>query len=423
MTLGPGEKELVLKISSRFDLDQVQAFLLLRAFLRSDQAASLTLPPPSPPSSSSAPATSGGDPSASTSSATVVASSPSSSSLSTDLLDHFNLFYFRERLAVLNLVAALLRAVENDDHEYYDVAHAIVSKLLPSPSASTSSTTSSPPFVERLFRQFITHARTPIPSHILSLPSHSPLWAKQLLKEQLAILEVIFLVLYSFSATQSDPATTEGILLAAHASDYGASQANSRLLRDTESEALLGAIRGMLVIVCVEVLDLETLIETPATSSLPSSPSSVLSSPTHLLSLHEHFLTVQPSATSSPVLIAWSYVLSRLTDSLAFSTPEAFIPLAEVILPEEGQQPAWQTLVGRALGGNGDLFRGLTKLMRGRLFVDVEDGGEGGANVELNALGHRSVMKGQSIFVTPSQCIRSPRLTLCALSRSDVLPD
>jgi len=298
--------------------------------------------------------------------------------------------------------------VEDEQHEYFEVAQIIIPQLLAPPSFSPDAP---PSFVQRLARQFDTHTRTPLPNHIVSFNTHSPPWAKQLLKEQLSILEVIFLVLYSSSSeiTQNDPDTVEGIIAVLHHTDYGRNQRNARFLQDQESEILGGNINGMVIIICIEVLDLEALLSIPlnSPSSLFSSlpPNGLLSSPAHLLRLHHHFLTVTPSPTTSPILIAWSYILSRLTDSLSNETPEEYIPLAEAILPsaegQKQQQPAWKTIVTGALGGKGNLLGGLSQLLKGRLFVDVEDGGEGsgGENVDLNALGYRSVIKGEFIFI------------------------
>lgn len=413
LTLESGEKELVFKISSRFDLDECSSFLLLRSFLRSDEAASLAPTPTSGSavSSSSLLAAS----TASTKPAIRGDGSSSSSSLADDLLDHFNVFFFRERLAILKLVGGLLRAYEDEGHDYHSASLELVPLLLELPSASSVPTSRGPPFSETLFRQFITLARTPLPSHIASSERHIALWAKQSVKEQLALLEIVFLVLYS--PMPAEAGTAEGILLASVASAFGQDQANGRISGgDEEGRELLRSVQGMLVLICVEVLNLETLLACPTNATLanvfsptlvnataPPAPT-ILSSPSHLLSLHSFFLSLMDgplSPPATPVLLAWSYVLSRLTDYLGEETPESFISLADAILPivspldGSSSTPAWQTCVSVALGSKGALFGFVTGMMASPLFVDVETK-TGAMPADLNSLGYRSVLKGES---------------------------
>jgi hypothetical protein len=230
-------------------------------------------------------------------------------------------------------------------------------------------------------------------------------------------LEIVFLVLYS--PMPADAGTAEGIIMASVASGFGREPANGRRVgRAVEGREMLRSIEGMLVLICVEVLSLESLLSCSTNAALsnvfsptlsqsaePPTPI-ILSSPKHLLSLHSFFssLLASPSTPAlSPVLLAWSYVVSRLTDYLTEETPESYIPLADAILPSASPSdgsltaPVWQTCVSAAVGSQGGLFEYLKVVMEGPLFVDVETK-NGAMPADLNSLGYRSVFKGMSAF-------------------------
>lgn len=313
--------------------------------------------------------------------------------LQSELLRHFQAFLFRERLALILLVSSLFRASADEGDDYHEVASAIVADLLATPEGQ-------PFFAETLFRQFIGLAQDEVPREILKTGSddEAVLWAKQSLREQLALLEIVFLVLYSSPA---DADIAEGILLASHASGYGAAQGNRRLVQDDESALLLANIRNLLILISVEILDLETALSASFPASLLLGPQgSLRASPTTLLSLHSFFASSRDVPPT--VLLAWSFLLSRLTDAVAAQTPEPFIPFAQTVLPGVKGSPAYESSVSRALQEG--LFAELSTMMRSSLFVDL-DTRLGGVAADQNSLGYRSVLKGQQRAL--SRCMRS----------------
>ena len=236
------------------------------------------------------------------------------------------------------------------------------------------------------------------------------------MREQKALLEVYFLLFYNklFPSGQS----LLDILDAIKHSDWGDKQVNEAYF-DTETKQLVSSIPVLLTLVVVENLNLER-------ASLPDSPdlaiiAEVVASnddlvhPVTLLKVHECIiqLGVTCPSQSAPLILAWSFVLSRVTESLSISTlPEAYNDLAFTLLPKqlhpkrsgqgqrqvfqrnESSQPLYQLLASHALSPtSGTLSAIYSMVISPLLFPGPMSEVTYYASIEPNVPGYLSVMR------------------------------
>ena len=199
-------------------------------------------------------------------------------------------------------------------------------------------------------------------------------WAKQQLHEQKALLEVYFLLHYNKLFPNGQ--TLLDILETAEQTEWGRNQVNEAY-HDGEAQALVRDITSLLILVAIESLNLERAASSEA-EELNIAPNAKLEPdellhPAMLSQIHHRMLDLgasQPQATG-PLLLAWSFVLSRITESMtAVPLPESYYEIAAELLPQEmhprrntqqatanrSAQPVYQTLVSHALSSDVALF-------------------------------------------------------------------
>ncbi|KAL9552800.1 hypothetical protein MBANPS3_003594 [Mucor bainieri] len=102
-------------------------------------------------------------------------------------------FYFEERLSLLECIGSLKRISMDAQHPYASIAGATISRCQDSSTA----------YVQRLFSQYSSLIRSKIPPRrqLESFSNWPLVWCKQALKEQKALLEIVFL--YTLTDTLS----------------------------------------------------------------------------------------------------------------------------------------------------------------------------------------------------------------------------
>ncbi|TFK66507.1 hypothetical protein BDN72DRAFT_917479 [Pluteus cervinus] len=144
----------------------------------------------------------------------------------------------------------------NNTNPNFRFGHAVPSATVASPQRQTHST-----FIQR---------RRP-------LPLSTSRWAKQNFKEQLVLLELLFWVMWGYAPC--DGPLVEKIFRTAYDVNLGSTQANATLLLDEESTQLQQDCAALWILICVEVLELETVgSETVELSNNPSHKNFYLSS-------------------------------------------------------------------------------------------------------------------------------------------------
>ena len=355
-----GDKEFIFAVSSRFQIDEIQAFILLRSFLYNQG-----MPP--------------------------ISDTTSTSSMAAELVDAISAFYFSERLHTFRVLIPLFRAKENSEDLLYPVALEFLPKIIPD----------GPKFAQSVIDEYLRKMKEKLPEK-LNDPKAATLWAKQTMKEQLVLLEVLFWTMWGYVPC-SGP-LLESIFSAAYITALGTSQTNNTLLLDEESIQLTHDCAAIWILITVEVLELESLGEpdTIEFSNTPSRPDVYHASPESLKGLHD-LITANTSSQYSCTYLAWTYVVSRLSAKAA-ETPEipaSFQSFFDYINPPltrsytNDRESIHLQMVKTCLDPDVGLFNLMqTLLTRSPLFVTAVAWKTGSSITDPNAIAYRSVLKG-----------------------------
>ncbi|TFK66505.1 hypothetical protein BDN72DRAFT_730377, partial [Pluteus cervinus] len=195
----------------------------------------------------------------------------------------------------------------------------------------------------------------------------------------------------------------EKIFRTAYDVNLGSAQANATLLLDEESTQLQQDCAALWILICVEVLELETVgSETVELSNNPSRKDFYLSSPEALKNLHELILS-QANSQYSCIYLAWTYVLSRITaaaDQLK-EIPSTYQPFFHSLHPQKNrsyskdQDSPHVEMCKACLGPDVGLFNLLHSLLtQSPLFVTAVAWKAASTVTDPNAIAFRSVLKG-----------------------------
>ena len=360
--VGEVDKAYVLAISLRYQIDEIQALILLRSFFYNRGL----------PSS---------------------LEGNVSESQAAELAEAIGGFYFLERISSMRVLIPLFRARVDADQALYDVAGEFLPQIIQD----------GPKFAKSIVVGYLRKTKDLLPERYREDPKAATTWAKQNLKEQLALLEVLFWTMWGFVPC-SGPLVVD-IFTAAYDTNLGSSQSNTTLLLDDESRQTLQDCAAIWMLITVEVLELESLGEnnTIELSETPSNPDTYHSSPESLRQLHDLVTTHQDSQYSITFL-AWAYVISRLSARAADATeiPTSFSTVLDYINPpvnrsfSKDREPLHLQMAKACLEPDVGLLRLLESLLtQSALFVTSISWKSGSSIAEPNAVAYRSVLKGE----------------------------
>jgi nuclear pore complex protein Nup188 len=373
------DKEYVLAVSAKFQIDQVQALILLRSFLYNKGLPS-----------------------------TVGASEDTS--LVDELLVAITPFYFSERLSVLRVLLPLFRAKADPDDPLCAFASTFIPTLIPD----------GPKFVELLVTEYTRKTRARVPETMHRNPREAARDAKQNSTEQLVLLELLFATMWDY--VKCDGPVVTKIFEAAYDTQLGSSQSNAPLLLDDEAVQIGQDIAAMWTVIMIEVLELETLADPSGVIELSANPNQkdvYTASPRALQRIHE-LVTSNDDGRYSCVYIAWAFVLSRLATAVAEleEIPTPYRPFFESILPHlhraysTDREPVHVVMTRACLAPNAGLFGLLLGLLTNTpLFVASVAWKRASPVTDPNATAYRSVLKGMSSSSSPVSVLtisRSP---------------
>ncbi len=298
-------------IAARYNTSHQHAFALLRTFLAAENRSldgiqdivrsHLQQPPPSPVKSRA----SRSRPDRSRHQART--ESDDSATKTADLLDAFNIFYFEERMYLLRTISSLIRITEDPQHVYYHIAIAILDFF------------ADEAFALQCIDHFVSLVSLPLPESIRQQPRYSTLWAKQILREQFGLLEIVFLLFYGRLSPSPKPVLA--LLGAVHQTEVGRRQANLGFF-DAEAAETVDCLGHLLVLIAVELLSLEEVmdgldldqdtLESHISKNAPS-----LEQALDLLS------STSADPLQAPILLAWrsSSIVSKTRSSLPQTPP------------------------------------------------------------------------------------------------------
>ncbi|KAG2343590.1 hypothetical protein BDR05DRAFT_933045 [Suillus weaverae] len=352
------EREFTLAISARFEIDEIQAFVLLRSFLYNEGLSS-----------------NGGS---------------TDKSVVDELIAAITPFYYSERLFVLRVLISLFRAHENTG----DSIHTVATKCLPKILQDGHQ------FALDLITEYLHKTETDIPEVLHADARIASRWAKQNMKEQLVILEVLFWTAWGY--VPCDGPLVVRIFEAAYNTNLGSSQKNSTLLLDDEGNQLQHDCAALWILVTVEVLELERVAEDGGIeiTATPSDKTFYPSSPESLRRIHE-IVASNLSSQHACTHLAWAFVLSRLTSKAGQlkEIPESYRGFLDSMHPHHNRSKERElshVLMARAaFSPEAGLFKLLlTLLTTSPLFVTSVAWKTGSTVTDPNAIAFRSVLKG-----------------------------
>lgn len=380
-------RQLCKDIIQQYNLSQQQAFTLLQTFLSAEHRhlegvedvvrSHLQVTPPSPVKGKGARSTQS-------------RSKGSADTATPDLLDAFNIFYFEERMYLLRTISSLIRITEDPNHEYFDLANNILDLF------------ADEAFALKLIEHFCSLSNLSLPESIRQQPRYSSLWAKQILREQFGLLEIVFLLFYG--RLSPSPSSLLALLRAVHETEVGRKQANLGFL-DNEASETVECVGHLLVLIAVELLSLEEVMD--GIDLVEGSESHISKHPESLSQALDLLGNTTADPLHAPILLAWALVLHRLEDALAAQfdaseldslTPTA-TQLADVIKTEDGGPPLWRRLAQAAFAPDFRLFETLMSLLASPLLTS-SNGASTPAVAGPSALAYRAVFKGLLLSIT-----------------------
>lgn len=353
-------KEFTIALSSHFEIDEIQAFILLRSFLYNEG-----------PSISSG--------------------SSSDKSLVEELIAAITPFYYSERLFLLRVLTPLFRAQENPA----DPIHAVASKNLPNILPDGRA------FVDSLVAEYLHRTQESIPNTFSEDPRAASRWAKQNAREQLAMLEVLFWTMWGYVPCEGELVLK--LLEAAYNTNLGSSQQNSTLLLDEEGSQILQDIAGLWILITIEILELERVAEPDGIeiSAASADKTFYTASPDSLKRIHD-LVTSNPGNQHACTYLGWAFVLSRIGAKIIDmkEVPDSYRSFYDSThtYPSRGKErEPMHVLMGRvALSNEVGLFKLLHNLLTtSPLFVTAVAWRTGSTVTDPNAIAFRSVLKGK----------------------------
>ncbi|KAG8219037.1 nucleoporin subcomplex protein binding to Pom34-domain-containing protein [Butyriboletus roseoflavus] len=352
-------KEFTIALSSHFEIDEIQAFILLRSFLFNEG-----------PSISSG--------------------SSSDKSLVEELIAAITPFYYSERLFLLRVLIPLFRAQENPA----DPIHAVAAKNLPNILPDGRA------FADSLVAAYLQRTQESIPNTFSEDSRAASRWAKQNSREQLAMLEVLFWTMWGYAPCEGELVVK--LLETAYNTNLGTSQQNSTLLLDEEGMQILQDIAGLWMLITIEILELERVAEPDGIeiSAAPADKTFYTASPDSLKRIHD-LVTSNPGNQHACTYLGWAFVLSRIGAKITDmkEVPDSYHSFYDSTHthPSRGKErePTY-VLMGRvALSNEVGLFKLLHNLLTtSPLFVTAVAWKTGSTVTDPNAIAFRSVLKG-----------------------------
>lgn len=356
------DKEFIFAISSRFKIDEVQAFILFRSFLYNQG-----LP------------------------ATLKAESPEA--MVEELVSVISQYYYSERLFVLRALAPLLRATQDPMDPLCEVATDFLNEVAPDPVG----------FAMELVDEYIAKTKAKLPETIGDDPKAAIKWIKQSLKEQLALLELLFWVMWGYAPCAA-PIVIK-VFEGAYGTNLGTTQVNTTLMLDEECQQLQQDCAAFWILITLEVLELEAIgdDECLELSETPSGKTLYVASPDALTKIHD-LVTSNANSQFACTYLAWAYVLSRIVAkaNTLENVPPVYQSFLNTINPPltrsytKDPEPIHLEMAKACISPEAGLFTLLRDLLtRSPIFVFSAAWRTGSSVTDPNTVAYRSTLKGE----------------------------
>ncbi|KAI9484084.1 MAG: hypothetical protein EXX96DRAFT_648734 [Benjaminiella poitrasii] len=230
-------------------------------------------------------------------------------------------FYFEERIALLECISSLQRISLDSDHPYSFIADDALRKF-----RDDNNTT---PFIERLFSQYSKLVRKSLPNRAHFFPGWSLVSAKQILKEQKALLDIIFL---SSLSEAFSPKFILSIIQEFESDCFGHIQAFGYIL-DEEGAMLRERVSSICILLSANII-------VPSTLTIDvrlSTEKTLINSPEVIAEVNQIAAYLGDRQEHSVFLLAWSFFLTCV-DSAINNEQTPPTGYSEIISLIEGKQ-------------------------------------------------------------------------------------
>ncbi|KAH9482136.1 Nucleoporin nup184 [Psilocybe cubensis] len=357
------DKRFVYAISSKFNIDEIQALIMLRSYVYNE-----------------------GMP---------ASDDDSEDQMIEQLVEAIGPFYHAERIHLLRTLIPLFRAKENENDALHEVAVYFLPKVVQD----------GPKFALSLVAQYLEKTKAELPEQFNQEPRSATAWAKQNLREQLVLLEVLFWTMWAYVSC-SGPLVVS-IFEAAYGTTLGSEQSNSTLLLDEESRQLQDDCAAMWILITIEILELEMIGGDEPVIELSEKPTRTDVYWTSIDSVKRLHNIVSSNTDSrySCTYLAWTYALARIEEAAfrIINIPEPWRALLAEINPPmhtgrtyvKDWERTWVTMSKTCVQPEVGLL-GLLKslLTKSPLFVTSVAWKTGSSVTDPNAIAYRSVLKG-----------------------------
>lgn len=378
ITFEETDKQVVFAISDHFQIDQVEALILLRSFLYNEGLPEAT-------------------------------DAASKSTMIDELISSITLFYYSERIHVVRTLISLLRSQQDNPADPFTKSiFSILPKIITDPME----------YIKNLISKTLEKSRLPIPERASNNPRIASMWAKQNAKEQLVLVEALFWMLWDYVPCNAPIVVS--VFEAAYESDFGYRQENSNSMLDEEGVQIQRDLAGLWVLMTIEVLNLEGLIE-PGVQLVdtPDDAGPLHVSPDSLQKVHQLVMS-HTSPGYVCTMLAWGLYLKAMCDaaSLLAERPAHYQPfLREIRASQEvafkkGEKELHATIVSACLRPESGLFAFLlTLLTQSPLFVAAIAWRTASSITDPNAVAYRALLKGTFIdlnhYAIPHKFLRT----------------
>ena len=366
ITFEDTDKQLVFAISDHFQIDQIEALILLRSFLYNEGL----------------PETAG---------------TASKSTTVDEILTVITPFYYSERVNIVRTLIALLQCQSISSDPLNKSAFTMLPKIIDDPTD----------YVQKLISTFLEKTRLPIPEKASRNLRSASLWAKQNAKEQLVLVEAVFWLLWDYVPSKAPLVLS--VFEAAYDSGFGCRQENSTSMLDEEGTQIQQDLSGLWVLMTIEVLDLEHLSD-PGVQLVDTADNTgpLHASPQTLEKIHQ-LVMAHTSHGYVCTMLAWGLYLKAICGaaSLLAERPPHYLPfLREIRASQEvsfkkGEKELHANIVAMCLRPESGLFVFLlTLLTRSPLFATAVAWKTASSITYPNAVSYRAILKG-SYFCVP----------------------
>jgi nuclear pore complex protein Nup188 len=361
------DKDFIFAISARFNIDEVEALVLFRSFLYNEGNVLQELE-------------SNGD-----------------DAFVQRVVDAFSPFYHSERRCIARLLVPIFRAQE-DDHSFF---HSQAAKILPLIIPD------GPAFVKDVVDHYVGKTRAPLDGSSSNDPRLASRWAKENLRDQLVLLELLFWAMWSFVPRQG-PIVAK-IYETAYETNLGSVQHNATLLLDEEGSRLQQDCAAVWLLLMIEVLELEKFSDNgnPDISGPPSTEGMYTSHPDSLKRIHQ-LVTSHGDSNYAAVYLAWTLIVGRLEAAVVAldECPQAYRSFFDSLDVQNGRpfsknrEPVHTLMLQRVLDPSVGLLNLLLSLLTTTpIFVTSIAWKTDSSISEPNAVAYRSVVKGTPVYL------------------------